>query len=53
MDIKTIEKKLQNNLYNEREQFIKDFKLIISNCKEYNQPDTQYYKNAEIMDEYI
>lgn len=53
MDIKTIEKKLQTNLYSDKDQFIRDMKLIFSNCKEYNQPETLYYKNAEIMEEYI
>lgn len=52
-DIKTIEKKLQTNLYSDKDQFIRDMKLIFSNCKEYNQPETLYYKNAEIMEEYI
>lgn len=44
IDLKTIEKKLSNNEYKDREQFCEDILKIFKNCKLYNQPETVYFK---------
>ena len=44
IDLKTIEKKLSNNEYRDREHFCDDIKRIFENCRLYNQPETVYYK---------
>ncbi|KAL4509276.1 hypothetical protein ABPG72_018207 [Tetrahymena utriculariae] len=53
IDIKAIEKKLQNNQYVDKDQFIKDVKRIFTNAKIYNQPDTIYYKAAKELEDFI
>jgi histone acetyltransferase len=52
-DVKTIEKKLANNEYKDRESFCDDVKRIFENCRLYNQPETVYYKCAGELEEYI
>lgn len=44
MDIKTMEKKLMNNEYENKESFLEDIRKIFNNCRTYNQADTVYYK---------
>ena len=53
IDIKTIEKKLNNSEYRDREQFCEDILKIFRNCKIYNQPETVYFKCATELEEYI
>ncbi|CAD8161559.1 unnamed protein product [Paramecium pentaurelia] len=53
IDIKTIEKKLQSNQYTSKDLFIKDVKRIFTNCRNYNQPDTIYYKCANELERSI
>lgn len=40
MDLKTIEEKLENDVYKKPEEFMDDVKLIISNARKYNDQDT-------------
>lgn len=37
IDLKTIEKKLQANVYLDKETFIDDVKRMFDNCRQYNQ----------------
>ena len=53
IDIKTIEKKLANSEYRDREQFCEDIMKIFRNCKIYNQPETVYFKCASELEEHI
>lgn len=46
IDFKTISDKLKEHRYNNKEQFIEDINRVFSNCKEYNNPETYYYKCA-------
>lgn len=43
MDFGTIKKKLNNNVYESGEELISDFDLVFSNCRVYNQPDTDVF----------
>jgi len=43
MDISTIKKKLDTKAYKTLEQFNSDFKLMFSNCYDYNLPEAQVY----------
>ena len=38
MDLATIEAKINNRAYRQRQDFINDFKLMIENCHTYNGP---------------
>jgi hypothetical protein len=50
MDLEKMTHKLNNYEYTTKEAFIVDFKLMISNCQTYNQPETTYYRCAEAVD---
>lgn len=52
-DLLTMEKKLENNLYSDLEEFRRDIKLIISNCRFFNGTDEKksgYSKAASGME---
>ena len=53
MDLTTMERKLEQELYGSLVEFAADFKLIVFNCQTYNNPDTTYYKNAAILESYF
>lgn len=46
MDLKIISDKLKEHRYSNKDQFIEDINRIFSNCKEFNNPGTYYYKYA-------
>lgn len=51
MDLKTMDQRLNAHYYTTREQFERDVNLIVSNCKEYNDRSTSYYKCATVVEE--
>jgi histone acetyltransferase len=53
MDLKTMDTKLESNLYPDMESFVHDVELMIRNCKTYNQEHTVYHKCALSLDEYF
>lgn len=53
MDIRSMDKKLQNNEYKDKDSFVDDVKLIFSNTRRYNQPETVYYKAADELESFI
>jgi histone acetyltransferase len=53
IDIKTIEKRLSNNEYQDRAQFVEDITRIFKNCRAFNHPETTYYKSANELEDYI
>ena len=46
MDFGTIRKKLNNNVYNNIEQFSRDMNLVFENCVTYNGPENMVAKHA-------
>lgn len=53
MDLSTIEKNLEENLYRNMERFISDVTLIFTNCRTFNKPNTQYHKCVERLEEHF
>lgn len=49
MDLSTMLSKLESNKYKGLEPFVRDVRLMASNCMEYNGKDTQYYKCAQML----
>lgn len=47
MDFSTIKQKIDDNNYQNLNEFIDDFKLMCNNATTYNHPDTIYYKAAK------
>lgn len=41
MDLQTAQAKLDNGLYANRQEFVRDIKLIVSNCLLYNGPKSE------------
>lgn len=53
MDLATMNQKLNNNQYFSKSEFETDLNLIFDNCKQYNQPETIYYKSANQLQSFI
>jgi histone acetyltransferase len=53
IDLSKIRKKNKKNEYRTIDEFKKDIKLMFSNCRLYNQPDTVYCKEAKILEKFI
>ena len=52
-DLQTMEYKLENNHYQDLEEFTRDAKLIFANCRQYNgtsEKDNQYTKAANLLE---
>lgn len=47
MDFSTIKQKIDDNSYQNLNEFVEDFKLMCDNATTYNHPDTIYYKAAK------
>lgn len=47
MDFSTMRQKIEDNLYNNLQEFLADFKLMCTNAMEYNHVDTIYYKASK------
>jgi hypothetical protein len=45
--ISTIEERLKAGVYHSLEQFLADWKTLITNCKTYNDASSIYYQAAE------
>ena len=52
MDLSTMSKQLESEHYKSISEFTADLKLIADNCRKYNDPDTTYYKNANILENF-
>ncbi|KAI9805836.1 MAG: histone acetyltransferase [Sarcosagium campestre] len=53
MDLSTMEEKHEKDLYPTPEDFIKDAKLIFTNCRKYNNETTTYTKNANRLEKFM
>lgn len=52
-DLKTMTEKLKNRYYVTKKLFIADLQRIISNCREYNHPDSEYCKCANTLEKFF
>lgn len=53
MDLSTMEERLMQDAYGTPKDFIDDLKLVISNCRRYNDPSTVYNKCAVKLEKYM
>lgn len=53
MDLKTMLERLKNHYYVHRRVFIADMTRIFTNCRSYNEPDTEYYKCANVLEKFF
>ncbi|XP_005096521.2 histone acetyltransferase KAT2A isoform X2 [Aplysia californica] len=52
MDLRTMTERLKARYYVHKHLFIADMNRIITNCRSYNEPDTEYYKCANTIEKY-
>ncbi|XP_021428256.1 histone acetyltransferase KAT2B isoform X2 [Oncorhynchus mykiss] len=50
MDLKTMSERLKSRYYTTRKLFMADMQRIFTNCREYNPPESQYYKCANLLE---
>ena len=50
MDLSSMQQRLDALYYVDKQLFIDDFRLMVSNCKSYNNPETTYYRCAETLE---
>lgn len=53
MDLSTVDDRVESERYVNLNEFVHDVRMIILNCKTFNDPSTQYYKCAEKLDEFF
>lgn len=52
-DLKTMTERLKNRYYVTKKLFIADLQRIITNCREYNPPDSDYCKCANTLEKFF
>ena len=50
MDLKTLESNVNSKTYSTRKEFIADVLRVFSNCRQYNSPETEYFKCANTLE---
>ncbi|KAK2146841.1 hypothetical protein LSH36_582g02006 [Paralvinella palmiformis] len=53
MDLKTMSERLKNRYYVHKRIFMADMTRIFTNCRSYNDPDTEYYKCATVLEKFF
>ncbi|XP_066443709.1 histone acetyltransferase KAT2A isoform X2 [Eleutherodactylus coqui] len=53
IDLKTMTERLKNRYYVTKKIFIADLQRIITNCREYNPPDSDYCKCANTLEKFF
>ncbi len=53
IDLEKIQKKLNDKQYRTKEEFKSDIAKIFDNARIYNQEDTIYYKNANLLQNFV
>ena len=52
-DLKSMTERLKNRYYVHKRLFIADMTRIFTNCRSYNDPDTEYYKCANVLEKFF
>ncbi|XP_032868037.1 histone acetyltransferase KAT2B isoform X1 [Amblyraja radiata] len=50
MDLKTMSERVKNRYYVTKKLFMADMQRIFTNCREYNSPESEYFKCANILE---
>ncbi|OBS71860.1 hypothetical protein A6R68_13562 [Neotoma lepida] len=53
VDLKTMSERLRNRYYVSKKLFMADLQRVFTNCKEYNPPESEYYKCASILEKFF
>ncbi|XP_063308365.1 histone acetyltransferase KAT2B isoform X1 [Pelobates fuscus] len=53
MDLKTMSERVKNRYYVTKKLFMADLQRICTNCREYNPPESEYFKCANIMEKFF
>uniref|UniRef100_A0A7M4E0L0 histone acetyltransferase n=1 Tax=Crocodylus porosus TaxID=8502 RepID=A0A7M4E0L0_CROPO len=53
MDLKTMSERLKNRYYVTKKLFMADLQRVFTNCREYNPPESEYYKCANILEKFF
>ncbi|KAI7798931.1 histone acetyltransferase KAT2B, partial [Triplophysa rosa] len=53
MDLKTMSERLKSRYYTMRKLFMADMQRIFTNCREYNPPESEYYKCANLLEKFF
>ncbi|KAF4020742.1 hypothetical protein G4228_012442 [Cervus hanglu yarkandensis] len=51
--LKTMSERLKNRYYVSKKLFMADLQRVFTNCKEYNPPESEYYKCANILEKFF
>ena len=52
-DLKTMSERLRNRYYFHKRLFIADMTRMVTNCRAYNSPETEYYKCANVIEKFF
>ena len=52
-DLETMSKRLKNKYYCHKRLFIADATRIFTNCRMYNDPETEYYRCSTVLEKYF
>uniref|UniRef100_A0A4W3KGH5 Histone acetyltransferase n=1 Tax=Callorhinchus milii TaxID=7868 RepID=A0A4W3KGH5_CALMI len=53
MDLKTMSERIKNRYYVTKKLFMADMQRIFTNCREYNPPESEYFKCANILEKFF
>lgn len=53
LDLKTMSERLKSRYYTTRKLFMADMQRIFTNCREYNPPESEYYKCANLLEKFF
>ncbi|KAL3277952.1 hypothetical protein HHI36_013292 [Cryptolaemus montrouzieri] len=53
IDFLDIESKIKSDSYNTELDLVKDFKLMFSNCRQYNEENSPIYEDSNILEKYL
>jgi len=52
-DLKTISDRLKSHYYIHKHLFVADMTRLFTNCRSFNEPDTDYYKCANVLEKFF
>ncbi|XP_069504973.1 histone acetyltransferase KAT2B isoform X2 [Ambystoma mexicanum] len=52
-DLKTMSERLKNRYYVTKKLFMADLQRIFTNCREYNPPESEYFKCANLLEKFF